>query len=56
MIRKLVFATTFFVAACTAPYTLPSNDRAEIEMRVASFERAFVEGNTTEIINIIPPA
>ena len=55
MICKLVLATTLFVAACTAPYSLPANDRAEIETRIAGFERAFVEGRTDAIINIIPP-
>ncbi|WP_299412503.1 hypothetical protein [uncultured Sulfitobacter sp.] len=55
MIRTLLIAATLFVAACAAPYNLPSQDRADIAQRIASFERAFVRGNTTEIINVVPP-
>ena len=55
MIRNLVLAATLFLAACAAPYTLPPEDRAAITARSASFERAFVNNNTTEIINVIPP-
>lgn len=55
MIRKLLIAATLFMAACAAPYDLPTNDRADIAARVTSFERAFVRGNTPEIINVIPP-
>ncbi|MBB3993324.1 hypothetical protein GGR95_000952 [Sulfitobacter undariae] len=59
MIRKILMASVLFVAACTTPqtssYTLPPEDRAAISTRIANFEQAFVRGNTTEIVNIIPP-
>lgn len=55
MIRTLLAATALFLAACAAPYALPADDRAAIAQRIASFERAFVTGNTTEVINVIPP-
>lgn len=55
MFRILLLATALFVAACAAPYTLPANDRADIAKRIASFERAFVANNTTEIVNVVPP-
>ena len=55
MIRTLLIAAVLFIAACAAPYTLPANDRADISARIASFERAFVRGNTTEVINVVPP-
>ena len=55
MFRILLVATALFVAACTAPYTLPANDRADIAKRIAGFERAFVNGDTTEVVNVVPP-
>ncbi len=55
MNRILLMATALFVAACAAPYTLPATDRADIAARIASFERAFVNNNTTEIVNVVPP-
>lgn len=55
MIRKFLFAATLFVAACATPYDMPAEDRADIAARIASFETAFVRGNTTEVINVIPP-
>lgn len=55
MIRTLLMATALFAAACAAPYTLPADDRADIAARIAGFERAFVNGNTTEIVNVVPP-
>lgn len=55
MFRILLVATALFVAACAAPYTLPANDRADIAKRIAGFERAFVNGDTTEVVNVVPP-
>ncbi|MCX7567039.1 hypothetical protein OS189_11870 [Sulfitobacter sp. F26169L] len=55
MIRTMLIAATMFIAACAAPYTLPANDRADIAARIASFERAFLRGDTNEIINVVPP-
>ena len=55
MTRTLLMATTLFAAACAAPYTLPADDRADIAARIAGFERAFLSGNTTEIVNVVPP-
>ncbi|WP_298858024.1 hypothetical protein [uncultured Sulfitobacter sp.] len=55
MVRRLILAAALFLAACAAPYNLPAEDRADIATRIASFERAFVQGRTTEIINVIPP-
>lgn len=56
MIRTLLLATALFVAACTTTaYTLPPADRAAIAARIASFERAFVANDTTEIVNVVPP-
>lgn len=56
MIRALLIAAVLFVAACAAPYTLPSNDRAAIAQRITSFERAFAAQNIKEIINVVPPS
>ena len=55
MIRTLLMATTLFAAACAAPYTLPADDRADIAARIAGFEHAFLNGNTTEIVSVVPP-
>ncbi len=55
MIRTLLMAALLFSAACAATYTLPPQDRAAIATRIASFERAFVNGDTTQIINVVPP-
>ena len=56
MIRTLLIAAALFVAACAiSTYTLPAEDRAAISARIAGFERAFVNNNTTQIINVIPP-
>jgi hypothetical protein len=55
MIRTLLMATTLLVAACAAPYTLPADDRADIAARIAGFERAFLNGNTNEIVSVVPP-
>ena len=56
MIRTLLVATALLVAACTTTaYTLPPADRAAIATRIASFERAFVNNDTTEIVNVVPP-
>lgn len=56
MIRTLLAASVLFVAACTTPaYTPPPEDRAAIAARIASFERAFVANDTTEIVNVVPP-
>jgi len=58
MIRTLLIAATLFIAACAAPitsYTLPADDRAAIATRITNFERAFLNGNTREVINVVPP-
>jgi len=55
MIRLSLMATALFLAACAAPYAVPPQDRADIAARIASFERAFVTNNTTEIVNVVPP-
>jgi hypothetical protein len=56
MIRPLLAATALLVVACTTTaYTLPPEDRAAIATRVAGFEWAFVNNDTTEIVNVVPP-
>lgn len=55
MTRKLLIIAAFVLAACAAPYALPANDRADIAKRIISFEQAFLAGQTTAIINVIPP-
>lgn len=55
MIRTTLAAAIVFLAACAAPYDLPADDRAAIAQRISNFERAFVSGNTTDVINVIPP-
>lgn len=55
MFRALLAAALLLIAACAAPFALPPEDRSAIAQRIAGFERAFVQGNTTEIINVVPP-
>lgn len=55
MIRGMLIGAALFLAACATPYNLPADDRADIAARIAGFERAFVRGDTTEIINVVPP-
>ena len=55
MTKRLLIIAAFLLAACAAPYALPANDRADIAKRITSFERAFLAGQTNQIINVIPP-
>ncbi|MEH6644684.1 hypothetical protein [Sulfitobacter sp.] len=55
MLRKLLIPAMLLIAACAVPYSLPTDDRADIAAHIASFERAFVKGNTAEAINVVPP-
>ena len=52
MIRILLFAATPLIAAGASIYTLPADDRAAIAAKISSFARAFVTGNTSEVINV----
>lgn len=55
MIRNFALAAVLFMAACATPYDIPAEDSAALAQRITSFEQAFVSGNTTEVINVIPP-
>jgi hypothetical protein len=56
MIRILLVAAALFVAACTTfGYSVPAEDRDAIATRIANFERAFMNNDTVEIVNVVPP-
>jgi hypothetical protein len=56
MIRSLLAASTLLMTACTTTaYQVPPADRAAIAARISGFEQAFINNDTTQIVNVVPP-